>query len=263
MDNKKDVIMTGTWRDTLFVWEGTLDATNKEESNTNKRDNSTAIRWKGSWVGCENCPDAKTAEPPSHRAFQESEMEFDVSAAAVGEASSTTTTTEDDSDSLFWKYEMTGGSGWDLGEGEEKSRHKDESHTILCQLPLLLVAQEGEAANKSKTDDYALVVANGENDFGAFVSVGCLHTTNNKDENSRLRLARRYLDHGDARAKWTVETLYDTILESIPGHFGPSTSTSNDDSTKHPMAAWQTNHLHAKKVSSRGKGKRKRGGDAK
>ena len=254
--------MTGTWRDTLFVWEGSLekvvDATKKKGSNANNsRDAAAATRWKGSWVGCENCPDAAAAVTPSKLAFQESEMHFEVSAAAAS-----TTTTAIDNDSL-WKYEMTGGTGWDLGEGEEKASHKDHSHTILCKHQLL-VAQGDENDNKCNDDDefnnYAIVVATGENDFGAFASVGYLHITKNKDENdqNRLMLARRYLDHGDARAKWTAETLYDTILESSPGHFWTSPSATNDDSTNHPMAPWRTNHLHAKKISSRGKGKRKR-----
>ena len=151
--------MTGTWRDTLFVWEGSLElaATSKKTTDPKSNKNKTSdqkkhsnpenavVQWKGSWVGCEDCPDAATAATPNYLAFQESDMEFEVSAAS-GELKSS------DGGGGFWHYDMSGGSGWDLGEGDEKARHQDHSHILISKHPLLAMKEEDSKHDTTTLD---------------------------------------------------------------------------------------------------------------
>jgi len=257
--------MSGSWRDTLFVWEGSLASFNDLENvddtqpqPADAKDKIPAILWKGSWVGCEDCPDARDATKPSILEFSHSEMLFEVSTSK----NSAPLETKDPSMPAY-KYNMTGGSGWDLGEGDEKSRHRDHTHTILCRQPLLPETKDGfisKSEDKSgtrQTDDskqHSLVVAQGENEFGAFVSVGYLYGQDNAI-NRRLVLARRYLEHGDDRAKWTIEELYAKVSHTDSGQVETSSNRS--------LVPWQTEILHANKLTSRAKRKRDKNTTAK
>ena len=63
--------MTGTWRDTLFVWGG--------PAIEDSRGQDSEINWTGKWVGCEESPDARSAPTPNDLGFRASKMAFDVS----------------------------------------------------------------------------------------------------------------------------------------------------------------------------------------
>jgi hypothetical protein len=204
--------MTGTWRDTLFVWQGKLIFAGSEAT------------WVGSWVGCEDCPDAGTAPTPNAPAFRASDMEFAVAGKVQGKDNN--------------KWHMTGGSGWDLGEGEEKQRHKDHRHIIYFKKP---------SGYDAKQKGMTTVVAVGDNDFGSFVSAGYLLPSS-----AQMILGRRSLDEGDVRAKWTVEELHEKVTASDRGFF---------QGLDLRIVPWRTIDLHAnKKIPSKG-GKRKRGGN--
>lgn len=76
-------IMTGTWRDTLFVWQGgvtkmsgTETSSSAAEASSNEKEGEEHLEWKGTWVGCQDCPDARKAPTPNLVAFQASEMSF-------------------------------------------------------------------------------------------------------------------------------------------------------------------------------------------
>lgn len=205
--------MTGTWRDTLFVWKGSLIL------------QKSTILWEGSWVGCQECPAASSATTPSNEAFAESEMQFHVSCCEPRQQ-------ED-----LYVYEMTGGSGWDLGEGEDKMRHKDAVHMVAVKHLLV-------PTDPSCHDDF-LVVAKGDNEFGDFVSAGCVKLL---DGTATMMLARRYLGNGDARSKWSIQELYEAV--SNAGAWG-----SEDATPERQSEPWQCDCLNAAKQSPR---KRKR-----
>ena len=57
---------------------------------------------------------------------------------------------------------MTGGSGWDLQEGDQVNRHKDHKHIVMTKAD---ISDYGSSQGQ-------LVVAKGENDLGAFISAG-------------------------------------------------------------------------------------------
>jgi hypothetical protein len=134
------------------------------------------------------------------------------------------------------KWHMTGGSGWDLGEGEEKQCHRDHTHIICIKKP---------CGDYDANNGWTAVVAVGENDFGSFVSAGYLVPSS-----AQLILGRRYLEEGDARAKWSVEELYEKVKASDRG-FLPGVDLR--------IAPWRTIDLHANKKLPPKRGKRKRG----
>jgi hypothetical protein len=234
------IIMTGTWRDTLFVWQGDVTKTTGTTASTSavetssdekEKDGKEHLEWKGTWVACEDCPDARTAPTPNQVAFQASEMNFQVSGKGTnqkeGEASS------------LWKFELTGSSGWDLGEGDEKKRHLDRRHSVLMKgLPW-------DPSNEDRT----VVAAVGENEFGAFVSAGYLKS------GGAIILGRRYLDEGDERSKWSVEELYERVSRTDRGSIQ---MVSKNQLWFGSEACWRIApwRMHAEKVAKGRKRKR-------
>jgi hypothetical protein len=142
----------------------------------------------------------------------------------------------------LWKFEVTGSSGWDLGEGEEKRRHLDHRHSVLMKgLPWV-------PSNKDRT----AVAAVGENEFGAFVSAGYLQS------GGALIYGRRYLDEGDERAKWSVEELYERVSHTDRGSM-QMVSNSNlwfGSEACWRIAPWRILDLHAEKIAKGRKRKR-------
>ena len=225
---------------TFEFGEGSPDNDDEDSpSNHQKKDTVSVggVSWTGTWVGCSDCPDACTADIPSLDQFDKSDMEFEVKGDAnkLGEGK--------------FSLSLTSGSGWDLGgEDGEKSRHKDHIHDVLLQ------GLEFNAENKNEI----VVVAKGENDFGSFVSAGFIAMKNHqqggddkKKRSVQATIGRRYLDDKDARAKWTLEVLYDVVLQE-----NSSTTKKPDGSQTINPIAWQCRCLHA---ALQKKGKRKRG----
>jgi hypothetical protein len=207
--------MTGTWRDTLFVWHGPISIEKKGEGK---------VEWKGNWIGCEDCPDATEAKLPT--GFDESDMAFDVSGAAVKDVSEMIT--------IF----MTGGTGWDLQGEDQIDRHGDDRHEIMLKMVGSVEGDETDQQEKT-----AAVAAVGDNNFGSFVSAGFI--AYEVDGTMLLTLGRRYLDHRDERGSWTVEQLHDKV---------EAAHQERDDKGKLP---WHTKDLHAKTMTKR-KAKRQR-----
>jgi hypothetical protein len=234
--------MTGTWRDTLFVWQGgvtkikgtTASTSAVETSSDEKEKDEEHLEWKGTWVACEDCPDARTSPTPNPVAFQASEMNFQVSGKGTNQK-------EGEANSL-WKFELTGSSGWDLGEGDEKKRHLDRRHSVLMKgLPW-----------DPSNEDRRVVAAVGENEFGAFVSAGYLQS------GGAIILGRRYLDEGDERAKWSVEELYERVSRTDRGSIQMVSKNQLwfGSEACWRIAPWRTLNLHAEKVAKGRKRKR-------
>ena len=187
--------MSGTWRDTLFIWCGEL-----AEETAAKSDGSTSkgrryVTWKGTWIGCEDCGDARTAPTPT--SFAKSSMTFQVSGWLEEHPSK-----NDDKASSVWKVNLTDGPGWDLDDGSGTvSKYTDTEHVVYMEHCPLQVSQE---------HNDTLIVAKGTNEFGPFISAGypC------SEDGKHLMIARRYLEEGDKRAEWTVDDLYQRVKDA-------------------------------------------------
>lgn len=132
--------------------------------------------WGGRWVGVVSA--AATAGAPSAREFAESANTFDVTLeAGDGGAFCAKPGAE---------AEATAGKGYllDQGDGEGHSYHLDDAHRIRFF--------------RGGCNDSLLAGAVGRNEFGPFVSLGIV-------EGQKLMLARRYLDHKDARVAWSLD----------------------------------------------------------
>mmetsp|Transcript_15260 Transcript_15260/g.22356 ORF Transcript_15260/g.22356 Transcript_15260/m.22356 type:complete len:227 (-) Transcript_15260:98-778(-) len=162
-----------TWRDTIFVWKGSLkDA-----------------EWDGSWVGVVMA-DATAAATPTAQDFSSSANLFTLSLE------------EEEGGAKLSNLQILAGNivtavdgvGYllDQGDGNGHRRYKDHVHRVkFCRY--------GEGAFGSDL----MVAAVGSNEFGPFVSLGKFC------EDNQLVLARRYLDQDDARCAWTLQDLDD------------------------------------------------------
>mmetsp|Transcript_20053 Transcript_20053/g.43482 ORF Transcript_20053/g.43482 Transcript_20053/m.43482 type:complete len:255 (+) Transcript_20053:141-905(+) len=217
--------MTKDWRETLFVWDGILSYVEKEEKeNENGNDGGGGkedasaeksedlkFKWQGTWVGCDFA-DASKVPTPVRGAFDKfvsSENAFEVEGTAT---KGTADDTKEEKDcaknvggeiSSLYRISMTGGSGYDLGEGSDKKTHKDDTHDMYLFSPTL--RWTGNLRDQVQN----MVLAVGENEFGAFISVGWLRIGN------RVTVGRRYLDEGDERAKWDIEDLRKAVFDKI------------------------------------------------
>ena len=240
------------WRRTLFVWDGILsfvegegtkvkkvegggagadadaDEAEAEERGTGADPDVLRVRWRGTWIGSD-VADAVEVRSPKRGAFDQyvsSDHAFAVEGDVSGMATTTTTRDDDDDDNggnaggddgdayaIRHRVDMTGGSGYELGEGDGKRTHLDDRHDVHFLSPTL------RWSGKVKNQLANLVLAIGENEFGHFLSVGWLRVGN------RVTLARRYVDDDDVRSGWDVEELRREVLEQIAtkaadGHVG-------------------------------------------
>ena len=122
---------------------------------------------------------------------------------------------------------MIEGSGYDLGEGDEKKKHTDDRHDMYFFSPSL--RWQGNLKDQVQN----MVMATGENEeFGKFISVGWLRV------GCRVTLARRYVDDGDDRAKWDIDDLRKAVFHQI--------ATKGEDGTvKLTIPPWQCAAMHA------------------
>ena len=114
-----------------------------------------------------------------------------------------------------------------------------------------------------------LVVANGRNEFGAFISAGYIDTNQTATSSfstsgrggriGQLLLARRYLEDSDIRTTWSLKELYEKVRAADQGFF----ELRHDCATiKIRSAPWRTLDLHAKTtISKKSSTKRKRADD--
>jgi hypothetical protein len=245
------------WRATVFVWDGILSFIERDEKE-NKAENGGGggeeeekdgkeaddmiegdglrLRWRGTWIGCDSV-DAAKVRTPRRGAFDEfvsSDHGFEVEGAV-----SRVTTTDDDDDNdddddpkggggerlRHWVC-MTGGPGYELGDGSEKEYRRDDRHDVYFFSPTL--RWSGNLRNQVPN----VVLAVGENEFGNFVSVGWLRVGN------RVTLARRYVGKDDERSGWDVEDLKKAVFEQIA-------TTEVDGHTEIVIPPWQCAAMHA------------------
>lgn len=203
-----------SWRDTLFVWDGIMVIGDPNGKKKNERN----FCWKGTWVGCEDCADAKRADIPK-RGFGEnvpSDMYFDVSGSIKPKE-------EKNSDASEYIVSITSGEGYDLEDAGQKKKHKDNVHIIL--LPNL------KWTGNLMDQRVNLVYANGKNEFGSFITIGWMRPGN------RLTLGRRYLDENDARCHWSIDELRNATLEKI--------AVEKDDKITVIVPPWKCDVMHS------------------
>jgi hypothetical protein len=234
------------WRTTLFVWDGILSFVESEETEEKKVVSGSGdeaeergkgaiglrVRWRGTWIGFD-VADAVKVPTPKRGAFDEY-VSSDHSFEVEGDVSGMATKTDDedsrggggDASTIRHRVDMTGGNGYELGEGTEKETHRDDSHDVYFFSPTL--RWTGKLRNQLTN----LVLAVGENEFGHFLSVGWLRVGN------RVTLARRYVDVDDERSGWDVEELRREVLDQIA-------TTAADGHVKIAIPPWQCMAMHA------------------
>jgi len=245
--------MTGTWRDTVFIWSGTLT-----------KNENLVWQFQGHWIGVEDSPDARTAPTPTPQAFSQSDVTFKVVSklSVLNQKKTAAAHKKEDDDAEYFSYDMTGGNrdhyGWDLQTGQRKTRHCDRQHTLLCQV---------DWEHLDEIPHGTLVVAHGTNEFGPFLSAGYIDTQTTTVRSSssssstrrsvQLILARRYLEDHDVRAKWSLQEVYDKVQATDGGVFELRHVC---DSLQIRKAPWRTMDLHAETMPTTA-GKRKRHDD--
>jgi len=241
---------SNNWRDTLFVWDGILSLIDKDEKKDDhgdgdgdggegveKVDKPNDVQWNGTWVGCDS-DDATKVPTPKRGAFDEyvaSEHSFNVEGVAYMGKSSEDSDADakkegsqkigGDTSSLH-RVAMIGGSGYELGEGDEKKQHKDDRHDMYFFSPSL------RWTGKLHYQVQNMVLALGENEFGKFISVGWLRVGN------RVTLARRYVDDNDDRAKWDIDDLRSAVFDQIA-------TVADDGQVQLVIPPWQCSAMHA------------------
>ena len=226
------------WRETLFVWDGILSKIEDKENEGNADDDAGATggeveryKWQGTWVGCDFA-DASEVPTPKRGAFDKdvtSDNTFEVEGiATMGKADDKKDMIVADGSSSLTRIAMTGGTGYDLGEGSDKKKHKDDTHDMYFWSPTL--RWNGNLKNQVEN----MVLAVGQNEFGNFISVGWLRVGN------RVSLARRYVDDSDMRAKWDIDDLKKSVFSDI------ATESSEDGHhVKLVIPPWQCKSMHA------------------
>mmetsp|Transcript_1583 Transcript_1583/g.1509 ORF Transcript_1583/g.1509 Transcript_1583/m.1509 type:complete len:225 (-) Transcript_1583:414-1088(-) len=204
-----------SWRETLYVWDGIMLVGVPDD----KVKGEQSFDWRGTWVACADCSDAKMADIPK-RGFGEnvpSNMTFDVQGSIK-------TKNKDSKDGCAQIASVANGEGYDLeGEDQKKRKHKDETHDIL--LPNL------KWTGNLKDQRVNIVYAIGSNEFGFFISVGWMRPGN------RLTLGRRYIHDDDLRSKWSLDELQKAVLIEI--------ASEKDNMIKVITPPWKCDTLHS------------------
>ena len=240
----------------MFIWCGKIQrqATNETINGNSSTASFDMLSWQGCWTGCTDCADACIA--PTPRILHCTDMKFKV----LGKRQRAEPTTVKDTILEYWDFAY--GEGWDLGEGDEKRRYTDNQHVVVTRANNLMnVHATADEEEQQEISD--LVVAIGDNEFGNFISAGYVTRAPDNNDHLYLILGRRYLDSGDARAKWTGKELYQKIASTDRGMLDIDWSRQNiAHDSKHPffklrIAPWRTLDMHSQKRTNRG-GRRKR-----
>lgn len=240
----------GSWRDTLFVWDGILTIHDGEAKDATTIPKETSVSWEGTWVGCENCANARKAEAPKRGvfdAFVDSDMHFLVE----GTATKLNPNDHDDDNNpkkgivaaanvhrAPYQAMLLKGDGWDLQDGKTKSKHKDTVHNVLFS--------NLEWSGNLRDQRNNLVFAKGKNNHGSFISAGWMRPGN------RVTLGRRYLEDKDSRMNWTLEELKTAVLGEIL-----------KEGKKIRLPPWQCAALHAVEQDTTLNGKKRKHDDEK
>lgn len=196
--------MTVTWRDTLYLYKGSVVI--------EKKDGSNAISWSGSRINCPECPDARAAAMPTERAFGSSFVKFDL----IGSISEPVSNVK--------IISLVDGTWEHAGEGREKANTEQDTHEptksdLTHKLDLSRWLKDPRPFQKS------LVLGSGHNEYGHFIEVGWIEhggicRPNLLDDDGKregtLLLARRYLPDGDERSSWSFPRMFSEIQLGIP-----------------------------------------------
>lgn len=176
-------------KNTFMVWDGIMTITSSLEDMNCVLECS----WTGTVFMHEHAPDALKINDPPRNAFK---------LACSSDQLFTVTGTAKPVDGVhdgnkFKKYQVgfVGGDGWDF----DGSKHFDTEHHVLTSLQW----QGSPDATKS------LVFAQGNDEYGKFLSVGWMRPGN------RITLARRYLDPSDGRIGWDINKLRQEVIDLI------------------------------------------------
>jgi len=172
--------VTGTWRDTLFVWIGTITDDNDDgEGHSIKLLNYS---WKGKWVGCHS----SESDNPTAEERKNSRNTFTVKGI---------TKKSDYSDS---KGEIVlSSTEYLLDNGDGLETHYDPSYDISWYV-------NDDGGDGDDDDGFKIVTAAGENEYGSFISAGSWR-------GDELILARRYVQDGDCRSFMNSEDVLEVI----------------------------------------------------
>jgi hypothetical protein len=211
--------MSGSWRDTLFIWDGILGL---EETG-----NGVSMSWKGKWIGCADCADAKDADLPK-RGFEAnipSEMTYDVEGTAQPLKRPKNFVGGDGPYDGPHKVNLVRGEGWDIKVGGAVAKTKDIQHDVYLQ--------NLQWTGKDQMDNLAFAM--GRSQHGWFIAVGWMRP------GCRLTLGRRYLDENDTRSTWDVEELKKAVLDEI----------YDEEEDEVSMPPWQCAALHSKVMKAK------------
>jgi hypothetical protein len=176
-------------KNTFMVWDGILTITSSESD----RNCVLACRWNGTVFMNEHAPDATKINDPPRNAFKlacSSDQEFSVSGIAKPMDGF-----HDGNKFKPYQISFVEGDGWDF----DGTKHVDMQHQVLTSLQW----QGSPDATKS------LVFAQGQDEYGKFLSVGWMRPGN------RITLARRYLDPSDGRYGWDIAKLRQEVIDLI------------------------------------------------
>ena len=176
--------MTKDWRgETLYVWDGILSSIADDDNDVGATGGEDErYKWEGTWVGC-NFADASEVPTPKRGAFDKdvaSDNTFEVEGiATMGKKADSNNEKKDMVVADLTRIAMTDGPGYDLGEGSDKKKHKDDTHDMYFWSSTL--RWNGNLKNQVEN----MVLAVGQNEFGNFIYVGLIRVGN------RVTLARR------------------------------------------------------------------------
>ena len=197
-------------KNTIVIWDGIIMATPGA--------GLFHVTWSGTVFVHESAPDPSKVPEPRRQGggFDcQSDKTFEVSGIArpvdgIGNGD------------LFKKYaiEFTDGDGWELVAGDSKV--KDIKHVVMTSL---------QWRGSPNVRD-SLCFAQGQDQFGAFISTGYMKPGN------RVTLARRYVESSDPKAKWTVHVVRNEIVKAVDKE-----EEEQDDSFQ--MPPWKVDVLKA------------------
>jgi hypothetical protein len=162
----------GDWRQTLFVWKGTIKArgASGQPSGQPSSVSDLGVIWEGSWLPL---AEGQSAAELTDEAFDESPNKFEM----IGTCASS-----EDSSTWTWR----GSYLLDQGDGNGHQRFEDIEHR--CRL----YERGSNAVSSFESRCQSYCVGWGLTEFGSFTSGGWLNEKS-------LTIARRYLPDKDPR----------------------------------------------------------------
>jgi hypothetical protein len=176
-------------KNTFMVWDGILTIT----SSDSDQNCVLTCNWNGTVFMNVHAPDATKINDPPRNAFKlacSSDQEFSVIGIAKPMDGF-----HDGNKFKPYQISFVEGDGWDF----DGVKHVDMEHQVLTSLQW----QGSPDATKS------LVFAQGQDEYGKFLSVGWMRPGN------RITLARRYVDPSDGRYSWDIAKLRQEVIALV------------------------------------------------